>query len=267
MARENKTDIIQEMAESLMRKLLKKEVPVEAKEKAFIIFCEETTDVLRGKVLNLLPNEEVISATAIEKTTDLANCKAIVLIAPSIDLAAKITTLQADCPLASLVIKALFANKRVILLATGALVTTDALRPGLKRAVEELRCKLTEMGVEFTDLTNLVQILNNPVAVNAVVNEYVPKENSPIADLVDIAVSNLAKKPENNSLGNVEKGSSYALPVIVYPVNLAGQHPSQFKMASKDELTDFVDFLQTKQCTMEKGKPCDKCDICNTLGF
>src|SRR5262245_6071606 len=46
------------------------------------------------------------------------------------------------------------------------------------------------------------------------------------------------------------------------------QHPSQQRFKAGDALNEFIEFLQhNKQCTMEKNKPCDNCDICNTLGF
>lgn len=265
MGREDKESIIQQMAEELTRKLLKSSV--EAKQKAFIFFCEETTEVLRSKVLALLPNEEVLANTTVEKINSLDTCKAVVVVAPSIDLAAKITTLQTDCPVSSLVIKALFTNKRVIILPTGALIATNTLRAGLRKAVEDLRYKLIEMGVEFASLADLTQIIDTPMA-ESMENKLKPEEQGHVIDLVDTAISNLVKNPEPVFIANsIQRGSSSTLPVVVYPISLPSQHPSQIKMASKDELTDFVEFLQTKQCTMEKDKPCDRCDICNTLGF
>lgn len=265
-------ELVRQIADDLIQKLIKKNTSVSTLKKAYIVFCEETTDILRSKVIKALPNDEVIALGEVgEKITQISNSKAIILVAPPIDLAAKITALQTDNPLANLVIKALFADKRVICVATGALAATDSLRVGLRKAVEDLRCRLVEMGVEFTDLNELAQSLDT-LAI----------EPQPLKDVTKINDENLSYKTSPNKLklqevltptlsAEGQKATSYPLPIIVYPSSSTNQpithHPSQIKLASKDEISDFVDFLQTKDCTMEKGKPCDRCDMCNTLGF
>lgn len=268
-------DLIRKMADDLILKLVKKSTTLDTPKKAFIVFCEETTDILRSKVLQILPNDEVVATAELtEKITQIALAKAIVLIAPSIDLAAKITNLQTDNLIASLVIKTLFANKRVIVIASGALAVTDNLRVGLRKAVEDLRCKLVEMGVEFVDIKELAQTLD--LRATGLESETNSKNNGSnlsqdIDDLINSQSSN-SKVALSLNLANPPKtlANAASLPVVVYPFNQPiNLHPSQIKLSAKekDELSEFVDFLQTKQCSMEKGKPCDRCDICNTLGF
>lgn len=266
-----KEDLIKQMADSLIEKLVKKTLVPNTPQKAFIVFCEESTDILRSKITKVLPNHEIINLNEItEKITQISNSKALVLVAPSIELAAKITGLQSDNPIANLAIKTLFANKRVIIVAVGALATTTTLRIGLRKAVEDLRCKLVEMGVEFADISELVQLLD----LSAIDTQHLKeaKENSKVEtnnlseNITHLISSQPTTKPLLTNLNpeSSKKSASYPLPLIVHPIS---QHPSQTKLTSKDELSDFVDFLQTKECTMEKAKPCDRCDMCNTLGF
>ncbi|MFY9223300.1 MAG: hypothetical protein WAQ98_11550 [Blastocatellia bacterium] len=256
-------DLIRRMADELARKLLKNNNP----QRAFIIFGEESSELLRSKVLNLLPNEEIIENNTVkEKIAALSTAKAVVIVGPSIDLVSKITLLQTNCPSAALVVKALFDNKRVIILANGPLAEVETLRTGLRRAVEDLRCKLVEMGIEFVDLIDLAQILDNPI--NSITSK--PKENinnqPPQPTQVQQEAIPAILNPIMAQLN--QKAVSYSLPVIVYPQSsIQHLHPSQIRINPANELGEFVDFLQTKQCTMEKGKPCDSCDICNTVGF
>ena len=262
-------DLVRQMADDLIRKLVKNPTTTNTAQKAFIIFCEETTDLLRSKVIEALPNDEVIETNVItEKITQLSSCKALVLVAPSIDLAAKITTLQTDYPIAALAVKALFANKRVIAIATGSLAVAETLRTGLRKAVEDLRCKLVEMGIEFTDVTELAQIIDpltigSPKIITKTDSDNLSQNLSDIlaAKQPEVALTGATTSPLANGK---QEAISHLLPKVVYTIS---QHPSQIKLATKNELSEFVDFLQTKPCTMEKGKPCDHCDMCNTLGF
>ncbi len=52
-------------------------------------------------------------------------------------------------------------------------------------------------------------------------------------------------------------------------VNTSYSHPSQEKFgveeATVSELVDF--FEKEKMCSLEAGKPCDHCDMCNSRGF
>ncbi|KAF0222888.1 MAG: hypothetical protein FD167_4979 [bacterium] len=259
-------DFVRQMANDLIRKLVKNPATTDKAQKAFIVFCEETTDLLRSKVIEALPNDEVIDTNVItEKIAQLSSCKALVLVAPSIDLAAKITTLQTDYPIAALVIKALFANKRVIAIATGPLAVAETLRVGLRKAVEDLRCKLAEMGIEFTNVTELAQIIEPLIIESPKITSKTDTKNlsQNLSDILETKQSTIALTAAITSpLAN--KNTFSSLPEGVYPIS---QHPSQIKLASKNELSEFVDFLQTKPCTMEKGKPCDHCDMCTTLGF
>jgi hypothetical protein len=62
------------------------------------------------------------------------------------------------------------------------------------------------------------------------------------------------------SISNVK--NSHHLPVLQHT---SSTHPSRERF--QEPLNEFLDFIQVKQCTMEKNKPCDQCDICNSLGF
>lgn len=48
-------------------------------------------------------------------------------------------------------------------------------------------------------------------------------------------------------------------------------HPSQqlFNVgeATEAQSAPLVEFLETKECSIEKGKPCDHCGTCRSLGF
>ena len=50
-------------------------------------------------------------------------------------------------------------------------------------------------------------------------------------------------------------------------------HPSQqlFNIGEATEaqssVKDLVEFLETKECSIEKGKTCDHCGTCRSLGF
>lgn len=51
----------------------------------------------------------------------------------------------------------------------------------------------------------------------------------------------------------------------------AEEHPSQqlFNVgeATEAQSAPLVEFLETKECSVEKGKPCDHCGTCRSLGF
>ena len=44
-------------------------------------------------------------------------------------------------------------------------------------------------------------------------------------------------------------------------------HPSQERFTDARFVADVLEFMVPGPCTMEPGKPCDKCDICATRGF
>lgn len=54
---------------------------------------------------------------------------------------------------------------------------------------------------------------------------------------------------------------THTLPVI------AGTHPSQELFNVPEEVTEFVDYLETKQCVLEPGKPCCGRGECRSRGF
>jgi hypothetical protein len=44
-------------------------------------------------------------------------------------------------------------------------------------------------------------------------------------------------------------------------------HPSQERFELPGSLDEFVDFLESKACVIEPGKPCVRCGACETRGF
>lgn len=114
------------------------------------------------------------------------------------------------------------------------------------------------------DLADLAQILDNPI--DSTLSK--PKENISNQSPTQVQQESIPSIL-NPIMAQLNQGAvSYPLPVIVYSQpSIQHLHPSQIRINPTNELGEFVDFLQTKQCTMEKGKPCDSCDICNTVGF
>lgn len=235
-------DLIKKVASELSSRLLSGQRIATPASYPLVIFCDDCSVELRQATKSVLPYAEHISSNNLAQRTELAQLfPAFILVAPSLDLAAKITNLQTDCPSANFVIKALFNNKRVLVIAEGMLAPHDQsnLRLGLKSAIHDLRAKLTDMGVEFVSVAEVAQTLKSVVA----------------------------PEPSIKPLEKVEKAFN---PVTILPVLTIApttQHPTQQRFNAPEMISEIVDFIQTKPCSMEKGKPCDQCDICNSLGF
>jgi hypothetical protein len=225
-------DLIKQVAREISRKLLAGNAPP-APAQTLLIFDDEASDSLRTMARAAYPGAVAVTSPSTSSNTEssLAACATVVLVAPSLDLASKITLLQTDCPTANLVIRALLAGKRVIALTEGMLAcTTQSAHPasGIFRAVHELRDKLIDLGIELVSADE--------------------PGNRPGSSVFSTSAERPARLP------------------VLNPQSVA-QHPSQQQVHVGEALNEFIDFLQTRECTMEKGKPCDKCDICNTLGF
>lgn len=228
-------ELIRQVASEISNKLLTGAPPVQLPARAahtLLIFGEEANNALRASIMAACPGAHTAQPGSVAEE-QFAACTTLVLVAPSLDLASKISLLQTDCAIASLVIRALFANKRVLAVAEGILAEPANLRAGLQRALADLRGKLTDLGIEIVSTEELGTLL---------------------------AASRPAPAHTATPVKAVTRSAS--LPVLP-----ASQHPSQQRMHHNDALSEFLEFLQTKQCTMEKGKPCDNCDICNTMGF
>jgi hypothetical protein len=231
-------DFIRQIARDISHKLLAGETARSAAAPAaetLLVFDDEASETLCGAVRAAYPHSEALKPTP-EMGGALNTCRTLVLVAPSLDLASKISLLQTDCPTANLVISALLARKRVIAVIEGMLagrpaadsLAADSPSTGIFRAVDELRAKLSGLGIELITAAEMGRTPEAPpMPVSAVRSAHLPVIN-----------------PQPTS-----------------------QHPSRERIHVTDALNEFIDFLQTKQCTMEKGKPCDNCDICNTLGF
>ncbi len=47
-------------------------------------------------------------------------------------------------------------------------------------------------------------------------------------------------------------------------------HPSQQKFSineAANQISNLLEFASGQSCTIEKGKPCDQCGMCRSLGF
>jgi hypothetical protein len=214
-------------------------------ERPLIIFCQDANEAVRAAVSVACPNAQALTANSLigaNKTPDTGDFTVLALVAPSLDLAAKIALLQTDSALADLVVRALYADKRVIAVMAGMLAPPPDKHSGIFRAIAELREKLAGLGIEMVAVE----------ALSSALTAQTTTRKSPVA--APPAAQSQPSQP-----------LSSRLPVLnAVPFS---QHPSQERIHLNDTLNEFVEFLQTKQCTMEKGKPCDQCDICNTLGF
>jgi hypothetical protein len=47
----------------------------------------------------------------------------------------------------------------------------------------------------------------------------------------------------------------------------AGPHPSQERFSLSQPIDEFVEFLESRPCTIEVGKPCIACGVCEARGF
>jgi hypothetical protein len=224
-------DFIRQVARDISYRVLSGEASQQTAARdaqTLLIFEEEANDALRKAAKAAFPDSEFIRPSP-EAEEPLRACKTVVIVAPSLDLASKITLLQTDCPTANFIIRALLANKRVVAVIEGMLAgrpPSDTPLSGIYRAVEDLRTKMAGLGIQLIPASEMGRIPEEPV---------------------------------------MQVFKSIPLPVL--GPQHASQHPSRQRIEVADSVNEFIDFLQTKQCTMEKGKPCDQCDICTTLGF
>ncbi|MEW6735197.1 MAG: hypothetical protein AB1489_28155 [Acidobacteriota bacterium] len=233
-----KEEFIRQVAGELSQRLLAGEAAVARKDAPLLLlYATEASEATRNIINAACPEAMLVNLPAQSGTNELiTSCTTLVVVAPSLDLASRIVALQVDCPAADFIVRTLFANKRVIFVTEGMLAGPtpgEHLRPGIFRAIEELRSKLAGLGIELITATELNRALHGPT---------------------------LATPPSPHV-----KGASQ-LPILNMPSQIFA-HPSQQRFRADHALNDFVEFLQNKQCIMEKGKPCDHCDICNTLGF
>ena len=92
------------------------------------------------------------------------------------------------------------------------------------------------------------------------------------ADSTDLRAVSQQLREIQNAVGQLERKiqnlaqhqSSHSLPVIggSQPV-----HPSQELFDIPEEVTEFVDYLETKQCVLDPGKPCIGRGECRSRGF
>ena len=66
-----------------------------------------------------------------------------------------------------------------------------------------------------------------------------------------------------NSLATRQRSTS--LPII--DQSIEHEHPSRELFNVPEEVTEFVDYLETKQCVLEPGKPCIGRGECRSRGF
>lgn len=195
---------IRQIASEISRKVL------EGRQLAIVF--PEANESLRHKVRAEHPATEFVTLDDLPKSSE--RYSSLLLVAPSLDFASRLIQLQTDHPVVDLVVRALYAGKRVQAILSGML--SQAGEGGLLKAIGEMRERLKSFGIEFQQ----------------------PDAPDPYA----------------------HRAPALRLPVVAEP------HPSRLRL-KREPVEEFVEFLQSKQCHMEKGKPCDQCDMCNTLGF
>ncbi len=171
------------------------------------IIFPEATDQLKSEVRTEHPAAEFVTLDSLPAGDRFST---ILLVAPSLDFASRLIQLQTEHPAVDLVVRALYAGKRVQAVLGGMLSSKG--ENGLFKAISEMRERLKSFGIEL-------------------------KQPAP------------------------DPHSALKLPVLADE-----PHPSRLRL-KREPVEEFVEFLQSKQCIMEKGKPCDQCDMCNTLGF
>jgi hypothetical protein len=213
--------------------------------RTLIVFGSEASDSLQAAAKRAYPDAELlIESSTPERSPEkgIDSYSTILLIAPSLDLASKIAQLQTHSQIANFIVRSLLARKRVVAALEGMLASStiassaERVPVGIFRAVEELRNKLIDLGIEIvTNISNLSK-----------------------------ATKTYTVEPQPAQFAGQSRTGTVHLPVLNSQL---AQHPSRERIRTNEELGDFIEFLQNKQCTMEKNKPCDQCDICNTLGF
>lgn len=193
---------IRKIASEISRKVLER--------KQLAIIFPEATEKLKHRVRGEYPATEFVTLDSLPKTAE--RYSSLLLVAPSLDFASRLIQLQTDNPAVDLVVRALYAGRKVQAILDGMLSKTG--ENGLFKAIDEIRNRLIAFGIE----------IQQPLD----------------------AVPDTASK----------------LPVITGNE----PHPSTLRF-KREPVEEFIEFLQSKQCHMEKGKPCDQCDMCNALGF
>jgi hypothetical protein len=179
----------------------------------------------------------------------------IVISHPSLTLVSQLAYLQLDNPKIKAILDALNQKKRVVMLLNGVFATY--LSTTLTQAIGQLQQKLQSLGIEFCLAEQLVTVLSSFRPTIAQLSPHNPS----------VTLNTL---PNTQGACSCHQTTSLTTPTSQPPVNHPAplpiyQHPSQYQLSNT--VAALVDFMATKPCTMEKGKLCDNCDICNTLGF
>lgn len=173
-----------------------------------VIIFPEATEQLKSEARAEHPAAEFVTLDCLPASDRFST---ILLVAPSLDFASRLVQLQTEHPAVDLVVRALYAGKRVQAVLGGMLSSNG--ENGLFKAISEMRERLKSFGIEL-------------------------------------------KQPSE----------PHRVPELKLPVLADEPHPSRLRL-KREPVEEFVEFLQSKQCVMEKGKPCDQCDMCNALGF
>ncbi len=167
------------------------------------------------------------------------------------------------------------AQPQAAIFTTSALPTTEAL----------IHCKTLVVVTSSLDLASKIGLLQTHCAVTSLIISALMANKR----VVFVTTGMLASSSLDTGIGRAitqlrdklralgielfnpeewQKAFNPSMSIILPVVNAAlAEHPSQQRVRTANNLSDFVEFLQSKQCTMEKGKPCDECDICNSMGF
>ncbi|MCS6885384.1 MAG: hypothetical protein RMM17_06035 [Acidobacteriota bacterium] len=151
----------------------------------------------------------------------------VILVAPSLDFVSRLVQLQTEHPIVDFIVKLLYDGKPVRAMLGGMLAGGNG-NVGLFKAIAEMRDRLKSFGIEII----------NPVTDNPAANSSIDREIK-------------AQRLESLSLLQTPRNDI---------------HPSRLQIA-RAPVEEFLEFLEDRQCIIEKGKPCDRCDMCSTLGF
>jgi hypothetical protein len=202
-------------------------------------------------------------AQAADFSQQCATAPLIIISHPSLELVSQLAYAPTDNSKTAALLAVLNQQKRLVMLLNGVFAPS-AFPLALAPAIAQLQQKLQTLGVEFCSVEQL------PVVLSASLPST-PSTHKPVLPL---------NTASNTITGNCKAGhcscgcASKTLPTptnITSPSRLANQplpiasHPSQYKLGNA--VAALVDFVAAKPCTMEQGKRCDNCDICNTLGF
>jgi hypothetical protein len=181
----------------------------------------------------------------------------------------------ADCPTgSSAALAAAMARLPGLIVVSGeGAYDTERLVAGAERAVAPsldlaLASRVASMQTDTPASRALLRALLAGVPVEASLDgrEFAVSSDAPAG--ARAAVEGLVSRVR--ALGVHVTGSTAApasRAVAAGVAAAAASHPSQERFAPAEPLDEFVEFLETRPCSIEVGKPCVSCGVCEARGF